>query len=222
MEGPVPMKSPHLRPLSSSSPSPPTRRRRGARRAAPSSASHPLRRPPRFLARLPPPPPPPRGVSSSSPSPPLPPPSPPPPGMEASYKFGPYKIDAREVFHATPLSYAMVNLRPLLPGLSMYANVLVCPKREVKRFADLSSDETSDLWVTAKEDGPQAGQTVPHVHIHVIPRKTGDFEKNDEIYDAIVVKEKELKEKLDLDIERKDRTMEEMTHEANEYRALFS
>jgi hypothetical protein len=37
--------------------------------------------------------------------------------MEASYKFGPYKIDAREVFRATPLSYAMVNLRPLLPGI---------------------------------------------------------------------------------------------------------
>ena len=36
--------------------------------------------------------------------------------MEHSYKFGPYKIDSREVFHATPLSYAMVNLRPLLPG----------------------------------------------------------------------------------------------------------
>ncbi|XP_047091445.1 bifunctional bis(5'-adenosyl)-triphosphatase/adenylylsulfatase FHIT-like [Lolium rigidum] len=152
------------------------------------------------------------------------------------YKFGPYKIDAREVFHATALSYAMVNLRPLLPG-----HVLVCPKREVKRFADLSSDETSDLWVTAKEvgakleqyhkassltfaiqDGPQAGQTVAHVHIHVIPRKKGDFENNDEIYDAIDVKEKEMKEKLDLDVERKDRTMEEMAHEATEYRALFS
>ncbi|XP_048529466.1 bifunctional bis(5'-adenosyl)-triphosphatase/adenylylsulfatase FHIT-like [Triticum urartu] len=163
--------------------------------------------------------------------------SPPSPEMEASaYKFGPYRIDAREVFHATPLSYAMVNLRPLLPG-----HVLVCPKREVKRFTDLSTDETSDLWVTAKEvgvrleqyhkassltfaiqDGPQAGQTVRHVHIHVIPRKKGDFENNDEIYDAIDVKEKELKEKLDLDVERKDRTMEEMSHEANEYRALFS
>ncbi|VAI30195.1 unnamed protein product [Triticum turgidum subsp. durum] len=162
--------------------------------------------------------------------------SPPSPEMEASaYKFGPYRIDAREVFHATPLSYAMVNLRPLLPG-----HVLVCPKREVKRFTDLSTDETSDLWVTAKEvgvrleqyhkassltfaiqDGPQAGQTVPHVHIHVIPRKKGDFENNDEIYD-IDVKEKEMKEKLDLDVERKDRTMEEMSHEANEYRALFS
>uniref|UniRef100_A0A0E0R3H5 Bis(5'-adenosyl)-triphosphatase n=1 Tax=Oryza rufipogon TaxID=4529 RepID=A0A0E0R3H5_ORYRU len=184
------------------------------------------------LALAPPPPPPPtllrrrplllpRAISSST--------SPPPvQEMEAAYKFGPYKIDAREVFHSTPLSYAMVNLRPLLP---------VCPKREVKRFADLSSNEISDLWVTAKEvgirleqyhkassltfaiqDGPQAGQTVPHVHIHVIPRKKGDFEKNDEIYDAIDVKERELKEKLDLDIERKDRTMKEMAHEANEYR----
>ena len=133
-----------------------------------------------------------------------------------------------------------------------YIHVLVCPRREVKRFADLSSDEISDLWVTTKEvgarleqyhkassltfaiqvwsalqfyccsvlilsvlitqicygllscyilcwhtwnclltsdityqDGPEAGQTVPHVHIHVIPRKKGDFEKNDEIYDAV-------------------------------------
>ncbi|XP_047049541.1 bifunctional bis(5'-adenosyl)-triphosphatase/adenylylsulfatase FHIT-like [Lolium rigidum] len=157
--------------------------------------------------------------------------------MEASaYKFGPYTIDARGVFHATALSYAMVNLRPVLPG-----HVLVCPKREVKRFADLSTDETIDLWVTAKEvgvrleqyhqassltftiqDGPQSGQTVPHAHIHVIPRKKGDLENNDEIYDAIDVRERELKEKLDLDIERKDRTMEEMSHEAREYRALFS
>jgi bis(5'-adenosyl)-triphosphatase len=36
--------------------------------------------------------------------------------------------------------------------------VLVCPKREVKRFADLSSDETSDLWITAKEVGAQLEQ----------------------------------------------------------------
>ncbi|CAD6342268.1 unnamed protein product, partial [Miscanthus lutarioriparius] len=74
----------------------------------------------------------------------------------------------------------------------------------------------------AGTDGPQAGQAVAHVHIHLIPRKKRDFEKNDEIYDVIDVKEKELKEKLDLDIERKDRTMDEMAQEANEYRALFS
>jgi bis(5'-adenosyl)-triphosphatase len=34
----------------------------------------------------------------------------------------------------------------------------VCPKREVKRFADLSSDETIDLWVTAKEVGVRLEQ----------------------------------------------------------------
>ncbi|XP_073009911.1 bifunctional bis(5'-adenosyl)-triphosphatase/adenylylsulfatase FHIT [Typha latifolia] len=153
-----------------------------------------------------------------------------------SYTFGPYKIDRSEVFYSTPLSFAMVNIRPVLPG-----HVLVCSRREVKRYVDLSADEISDLWLTAKEvggrlekyhnassltlniqDGPQAGQTVPHVHIHIIPRKEGDFEKNDEIYDALDGKEKELKEKLDLDIERTDRTIEERAHEADEYRALFS
>ncbi|XP_012077692.1 bifunctional bis(5'-adenosyl)-triphosphatase/adenylylsulfatase FHIT [Jatropha curcas] len=151
------------------------------------------------------------------------------------YKFGPYKIDPKEVFYSTSLSYALVNLRPVVPG-----HVLVCPRREVKRFAELTADETSDLWLAAQkigsrleshhkatsltltiQDGPQAGQTVPHVHIHILPRKGGDFENNDEIYDAIDVKEKELKQKLDLDKERKDRSIEEMTREADEYRLLF-
>lgn len=155
--------------------------------------------------------------------------------LEGTYKFGPYKIDAKEVFYSTQLSYAMVNLRPLLPG-----HVLVCPKREVKRFTELTADETTDLWLTAQtvggrienyhqassltlaiQDGPEAGQTVPHVHIHILPRKGGDFEKNDEIYEALDVKEAELKQKLDLDKERKDRTFEEMAQEAEEYRKLF-
>ncbi|KAE9598867.1 putative adenylylsulfatase [Lupinus albus] len=159
------------------------------------------------------------------------------------YTFGPYKIHHNEVFYSTHLSYAMVNLRPLLPGHILfidYSHVLICPKREVKRFVDLTADETSDLWLTAQkigrqlesyhkassltfaiQDGPQAGQTVPHVHIHVVPRKGGDFDNNDEIYDAMDEKEKELKQKLELDKERKDRSLEEMSQEAEEYRKLF-
>lgn len=154
---------------------------------------------------------------------------------EEGYYFGPYKIEKSEVFFTTELSFALVNLRPVVHG-----HVLVCPKRLVKRFADLTVEETTDLWLSAQkigskleshlkassltlaiQDGPEAGQTVPHVHIHILPRKGDDFEKNDEVYDVIDVKEKELKEKLDLDKERKDRTKDEMTEEADEFRALF-
>lgn len=34
-----------------------------------------------------------------------------------SYTFGPYKINPKEVFYSTQFSYAMVNLRPLVPGM---------------------------------------------------------------------------------------------------------
>lgn len=113
--------------------------------------------------------------------------------------------------------------------------MLVCPRRDAVRFGDLTADETRDLWLTAQtvgtqlesyhkasslafaiQDGPQAGQTVPHVHIHIVPRKAASSEENDGNKD---VKEKQ---KLDLDIQMKNRTMEEMAQEADEYRSLLS
>ena len=35
------------------------------------------------------------------------------------------------------------------------------------------------------QDGPSAGQTVPHVHVHILPRSSGDFENNDDIYNEL-------------------------------------
>ncbi|TKY47276.1 Nitrilase and fragile histidine triad fusion protein NitFhit [Spatholobus suberectus] len=67
-------------------------------------------------------------------------------------------------------------------------------------------------------DGPQAGQTVPHVHIHILLRKSGDYENNHDIYDEINEKEKELNQVLKVDKERKDRSTEEMALEADEYK----
>ncbi|KAH9679241.1 Bis(5'-adenosyl)-triphosphatase [Citrus sinensis] len=171
------------------------------------------------------------------------------------YAFGPFKIDPRQVFYSTPLSYALVNLRPLLPGEARPCNIelvrvisFFCRNsnsllaknqdwvtRDAVRFGDLTADETRDLWLTAQtvgtqlesyhkasslafaiQDGPQAGQTVPHVHIHIVPRKAASSEENDGNKD---VKEKQ---KLDLDIQMKNRTMEEMAQEADEYRSLLS
>lgn len=37
----------------------------------------------------------------------------------------------------------------------MAIHVLVCPRREVKRFLELTVDETSDLWLTAKRIGAE-------------------------------------------------------------------
>ncbi|XP_019420003.1 PREDICTED: bifunctional bis(5'-adenosyl)-triphosphatase/adenylylsulfatase FHIT-like isoform X3 [Lupinus angustifolius] len=137
------------------------------------------------------------------------------------YDFGPYKIHHSSVFYTTDLSFAFVNLRPAMPG-----HVLICPKREAKRVADLTADEITELWIIAQkvgkqlesyhkasslrfgiQDGPQAGQTVPHVHIHVIPCRNADYAKNDDNY-----------ENFALDKERKDRSLEEMAQEADEYR----
>uniref|UniRef100_A0A6I8N982 Bis(5'-adenosyl)-triphosphatase n=1 Tax=Ornithorhynchus anatinus TaxID=9258 RepID=A0A6I8N982_ORNAN len=86
------------------------------------------------------------------------------------------------------------------------SDVLVCPLRPVERFRDLHPDEVADLFQTTQkvgnvvekhfngtsitfsvQDGPEAGQTVKHVHVHVLPRKVGDFSRNDSIYDEDLI-----------------------------------
>ena len=123
--------------------------------------------------------------------------------MLPTIKFGPFSV-ARQVFHLSPskLSYALVNLKPLLPG-----HVLVCPVRCTARLAHLSPTETADLFVTVQQvskmisrvynasalnvaiqDGVDAGQSVPHVHVHIIPRSADDMKDRgggDKIYDMM-------------------------------------
>ena len=45
--------------------------------------------------------------------------------------------------------------------------------------------EAADPVLTVMQDGQDAGQSVPHVHVHVLPRRPGDFHRNDDVYDAI-------------------------------------
>jgi diadenosine tetraphosphate (Ap4A) HIT family hydrolase len=78
---------------------------------------------------------------------------------------------------------------PVSPG-----HTLFIPKRHVQSFFDLTSQERGDIFSLLDKarlaleaefkpqgyniginDGPSAGQTVPHVHLHLIPRYSGDL-----------------------------------------------
>lgn len=78
------------------------------------------------------------------------------------------------------------------------------------RLSGLTDLETNDLFLTVKrvsamlervhkadalnvavQDGVEAGQSVNHVHVHVIPRRKGDIE-GDEIYERMDGREGDL------------------------------
>ncbi|KAG7387257.1 hypothetical protein PHYPSEUDO_014543 [Phytophthora pseudosyringae] len=146
--------------------------------------------------------------------------------------FGPFRVPFSQVFYESALSFALVNLKPIVPG-----HVLVLPKRPVARFEMLDMDEVSDLWTAAQlvgkqierhygassltfaiQDGKEAGQTVKHVHIHMIPRVPQDFERNDDIYTEIEKHE----QTLHVDNEaRTTRSEADMAAEAAQLRPLF-
>lgn len=123
----------------------------------------------------------------------------------------------------------------------LFVDVLVVSKRNAARLGDLTREEVADLFCSAQEvgvmiekvfaasslslvvqDGKNAGQTVPHVHVHVIPRREGDFVPNDIIYDILEGKAtREIRERVDCN-DRPPRNKEEMAKEAAWLSSFFS
>ena len=96
--------------------------------------------------------------------------------------------DAQRIWMDNAIGVVLWCAFPVTQGHS-----LVVPKRHVASIYELSPDEQAALWMLVGEarqrlqdqfhpdgfnigvnDGAAAGQTVPHAHIHVIPRRTGD------------------------------------------------
>lgn len=97
------------------------------------------------------------------------------------------EIKEREIIR-NDLVWAFPTNTPIVPG-----HVLICPIRCVALFDDLTDDEKTaifDLRDQLKQalgdsfeaegfnyawnEGKVAGQSVPHFHLHMLPRKEGD------------------------------------------------
>ena len=147
------------------------------------------------------------------------------------------------MFYITSHSFALVNIKPLLPG-----HVLVSPRRVASRLSDLSTAEVTDLFLTVQrvgrmiervykasslniaiQDGLAAGQSVPHLHTHLIPRRLSDLDQHggsDAIYGMLEGEDGDIGKHLLLhsrgrpkfpmidDSTRKPRSEEEMAAEA--------
>ena len=110
---------------------------------------------------------------------------------------------ADAAFHADAQFLALHNIAPILPGHS-----LVIPRRHVARLFDLPDAEFAAMMLFARgaarvlgrafaaggfdwtiQDGAAAGQTVPHLHLHVIPRHEGDLPDPGDWYPALIASE---------------------------------
>ncbi len=91
-----------------------------------------------------------------------------------------------KIITETENSIAFLDAFPLAKG-----HTLVIPKNHHEKIQDMSSEENSDLFSTvhriiskvdkltgstlvAIHNGKEAGQEIPHVHVHLVPRSAND------------------------------------------------
>jgi len=91
-----------------------------------------------------------------------------------------------KILNETSHSICFLDAFPLAKG-----HVLVIPKNHHKKIQDMSSSENSDLFslvhdmmskvdsitgstLIAIHNGESAGQEIPHVHVHLVPRSEFD------------------------------------------------
>lgn len=98
-------------------------------------------------------------------------------------------IPPERVMASGDLAFAVADEFPVTPG-----HALVCPKRHIASLFEANDAEVAamfgllrairanladapnppDGFTVGVNDGEAAGQTIPHLHIHIIPRRTGD------------------------------------------------
>lgn len=97
-------------------------------------------------------------------------------------------LDRSRIVYETDLAYSIRDGYPISPG-----HTLILPKKHRASFFDLNTQEQNEIMDVIRlmrqkliaeyhpdgfnlgiNDGPAAGQTVMHLHIHLVPRFLGD------------------------------------------------
>lgn len=95
------------------------------------------------------------------------------------------KIPARKI-HETLKSIAFLDAFPLIKG-----HTLVIPKTHYTKIQEMTESDNADLFETVRiltgkierlapsslvavHNGKESGQEIPHVHVHLIPRRQED------------------------------------------------
>ncbi|MBN1598128.1 MAG: HIT family protein [Bacteroidales bacterium] len=124
------------------------------------------------------------------------------------------------VFASTDNFLAIYNIAPIFPGHSLIiprkhlVSMLDLEKKDYAEMMQLASDVTQLLKKVFKADGfnwsiqegTSAGQSIEHLHLHIVPRITGDSKRPGDWYPKIESNEGHL-----LDSESREQiTPEEM------------
>lgn len=97
------------------------------------------------------------------------------------------KIPSYKVYEDDAV-FAFLDINPASEG-----HTLIAPKKHFNKFTDMSAKDVASLFEVARKitaavektllaegsniginNGEVAGQEIPHVHVHVIPRRRGD------------------------------------------------